>query len=900
MKLLLNIIFLSLVVLLVSTGNNVFARSKFAARQDPSNRTRRQAPIQTESKSPTNNAQSKAKDTVASEKVEYKAKDSTRVDKEKEIVYLYGEARVIYQGFELDADYIEFNTKTNLVFARGRTNSKGKYIGRPILKMEGQGTSKADSLRYNIKSGAGNIFGVFTEQEGGYFSGGKAKKQPDDEIHSKGQTYSTCNLPHPHFGIYITKGIVTAHQIITGPVYLKIEDIPLPLGLPFAFFPKPNKKTSGFILPSPGEDYTRGFFLRDGGYYLGLNDYWDAKMTGTIYTRGSYDASLLSNYIKRYKYVGNINLRYSNARYGLEGTPGYAPKKDFNIQWTHSQNANAKPGTTFSASVDAGTSSYNQNTAGGSSYDYNQFAKNTLRSSIAYGRVFDNGINLSTDFSGYQETATRSVSLTLPNISLSVPTFSPFDSKSRLGEQKWYQKLTVGYSMQASNSITSREDLLFKRESLKKFKNGISHQIPVSLAFTALFFNFTANTSYQERWYFQSIEKTYLRVVNSSDIIITDTIPGFKRNGEYNVGMGLSTKIYSTAQFTKFGNFKALRHVMTPRASLTYTPDFSDLKRGYYKEAKYSDKSRVLGPDGKPVLYSIFEGSTYGGPGLGRNATISFGVDNTVEAKIVSPKDTTGKGEKKLPIIQGLGISGSYNLLAKRYKLSTLGFNGRSQFTDKLGINYYGTLDPYQVRDSLVNNVVVKGSNGLPIRLLEDRYTWQNGKLPRLTNFGFSFDYSLNPEALKRKNLNEADLRTDIAKKGAMTKEQSDELAKVSRDPNAFVDFNIPWNFAFGYTFNYTTDRTGLNSNVTNTLNFNGDANITRNWKVQFNSGWDFKASTFSQTSLAIYRDLHCWDMSVSWIPFGAYQFYSVDIKVKAAVLQDLKLSKRKNYYTRF
>ncbi|MES2828892.1 MAG: putative LPS assembly protein LptD [Bacteroidota bacterium] len=902
MKLLLNIIFLSLVVLLVSTGNEVSARSKSSFFQDPPARTRRQTPVRTESSpSPSSNAQSKPKDTVASEKVEYKAKDSTRVDKVNEIVYLFGEARVIYQGFELDADYIEFNTKTNLVYARGRLNSRGKYVGRPILKMEGQGTSKADSLRYNIKTGAGNIYGVFTEQEGGFFSGGKAKKQPDDEIHSKGQTYSTCNLPHPHFGIHITKGIVTENQIITGPVYLKIEDIPLPLGLPFAFFPKPNKKSSGFILPSPGEDFTRGFFLRDGGYYLGLNDYWDAKVTGTIYTRGSYDASVLSNYMKRYKYTGTVNFRYANARYGLEGTAEYSPRKDFNIQWTHAQNANAKPGTNFSASVDAGTSTYNQNTAGGSSYDYTQFAKNTLRSSIAYGRVFDNGITLGTDFSGFQETANRTVSLTLPNLSLSVPTFSPFDSKNRLGEQRWYQKLTVGYSMQASNSITTREDLLFKRESLSKFRNGVNHQIPVSLAFTAFDnFNFTANTSYTERWHFQTIQKTYFRVINSSEVIITDTIPGFKRNAEYNVGMGLSTKVFSTAQFTKLGNFQALRHVMTPRVNLTYTPDFSSVKRGYYKQAKYSDGSNVLGTDGKPLTYSIFEGSLYGGPGAGRNATISFGVDNTVEAKILSPKDTTGKGVKKLPIIQGLGINGSYNLLAKNYKLSNLSFNGRSQFSEKLGINYYGTLNPYSVRDSVFDDAVVRNAGGEPIRLLQDRYTWQDGRFPRLTSFGFSFDYSLNPEALKRKNLNEADLRNDITKKGTMTKEQADELAKVSRDPNAFVDFNIPWNFAFGYTFNYSTSDVGLNGAVTNTLNFNGDANITKNWKIQFNSGWDFKASTFSQTSLAIYRDLHCWDMSVSWIPFGAYQFYSVDIKVKASVLQDLKLSKRKNYYTRF
>ncbi|WP_448634002.1 putative LPS assembly protein LptD [Pedobacter panaciterrae] len=310
------------------------------------------------------NAQTAPKDTTASEKIEYSAQDSSFVDKEKEMVYLYGKARVKYQDFELDADYITYNSKTKQIYASGRTDAKGKYVGRPIVKMTGQSTSLADSLFYNTETSVGRIWGVYTEQEGGFFTGGKAKKQPDDEIHSKGQTYSTCNLPHPHFGIYITKGIVTENQIITGPVYLKIEDIPLPIGLPFAFFPKPNKKSSGVILPSPGEDYTRGFFLRDGGYYLGLNDYWDAKMLATIYTRGSYEGSLLSNYTKRYKYNGNINFRYSNSRYGLEGTPEYTPRKDFNLQWTHSQNANAKPGTTFSASVDAGTSSFNQNTAG--------------------------------------------------------------------------------------------------------------------------------------------------------------------------------------------------------------------------------------------------------------------------------------------------------------------------------------------------------------------------------------------------------------------------------------------------------------------------------------------------------------------------------------------------------
>jgi len=884
LKLLRYIIFLNFIVLLTSVGNRALALNNFSWQQV----------IKQADTTKKGNAQTAPKDTTASEKIEYSAQDSSFVDKEKEMVYLYGKARVKYQGFELDADYITYNSKTKQIYASGRTDAKGKYVGRPIVKMTGQSTSLADSLFYNTETSVGRIWGVYTEQEGGFFTGGKAKKQPDDEIHSKGQTYSTCNLPHPHFGIYITKGIVTENQIITGPVYLKIEDIPLPIGLPFAFFPKPNKKSSGVILPSPGEDYTRGFFLRDGGYYLGLNDYWDAKMLATIYTRGSYEGSLLSNYTKRYKYNGNINFRYSNSRYGLEGTPEYTPRKDFNLQWTHSQNANAKPGTTFSASVDAGTSSFNQNTAGGSTYDYSQFTKNTLRSSISYGRVFGNGITLGIAADGSQETQNKSVSLRLPDISLSVPTFNPFDSKDRLGEQKWYQKITVGYSMQASNTITTTEDQLFKRESLNKFKNGVSHQIPVNMAFNiADYFNFNTGVSYTERWQFQTVRKSYLKVLNSGDQEIIDTVAGFKRNGEYSLNMGVSTKIYSTAQFNKFGNFKALRHVMTPQVSFSYRPDFSDVAKGYYKLAYYTDGTPKIGSDGQQQKYSIFEGSPYGFPGAGRSASISFSLDNTVEAKVLTPNDTTGKGNKKIPIIQGLSISGSYNFLAPSFKLSTLGFSGRSQFTDKLGVNYYGTLDPYRYTDT------VDVLTGKVSRKLIDDYVWNVGKLPRLTNFGFSFNYSLNPEALKKKNENEQNLKDKAAKTG-MTPEQSEELAKVSRDPNAFVDFKIPWNFAFSYTFNYNTDRVGQNSTITNTLNFNGDANITPKWKVQFNSGWDFKASTFSQTSLAIYRDLHCWDMSFSWIPFGAYQFYSVDIKVKASVLQDLKLSKRKNYYTRF
>lgn len=907
MKLLSDIIFLKRLVLLTIVSIPALASSGFSSTQQvvPQTDTTKRAGATGLKSNPTDTAKS-------SDKIEYSAKDSTKVDKKEGIVYLYGRARVVYQGLELDADYITYNSKTKQIFASGKHDAKGKYVGRPIFKMPGQGSSLADSLRYNTETAAGKIYGVFTEQEGGFFSGGLAKKQPDDEIHSKGQTYSTCNLPHPHFGIHITKGIVTQNQIITGPVYLKIEDIPLPLGLPFAFFPKPNKKSSGIILPSPGEDFTRGFFLRDGGYYIGLSDYWDAKILGTIFTGGSYDVNLTSTYTKRYKYNGNIMLRYANTITGSEGTRDFGKQKDFSINWNHSQNANANPGSNFSASVQIQTSGYNRNTAAGMTYDPQQLSTNILSSSISYSKLlFGDLFNLSLATRVNQNTSSKTVDLTLPDISLNMArSIFPFASPNRVGDQRWYEKISIGYSMKSSNSVTAGDSILFKKQILNKFRNGMQHNIPIQMNFNVLkYFNFGTSVNYTETWHFQTIRKTYLKATgNGADLSRIDTVPGFNRYGTYNVGGSVSTKIYSTAQFTKMGNLKAIRHVMTPSIGFSYAPDFSDPTKGNYRYAEY-DGSRDA--NGNPVLvpnpsynantnntvpqyltYARQEGMLYGGPPMGRSASLSFGIQNTVEAKVLTPKDTTGKGEKKVPIINNLSITSAYNFLAPRNNLADFNITGSTPFTDKFQVNYNAVLNPYDVDDKpdLINNTPKTYTN---------TYTWQRGRLPRLTSFGLSFDYSLNPEALKRKNINEQDQREQNIQKG-MTPEQAEAMALVSRDPNAFVDFKIPWNFAFRYSFNYSTDRLGLNSRINNSLTFNGDANITPKWKVTFDSGWNFETNNFSITRFGIYRDLHCWDMSFSWIPFGTQQMYSVDIKVKASVLQDLKLSKRKNYYTRY
>jgi len=893
LKLFRDIIFILTVVLLTLVGKTVKAATYSSFQQTTQN-------------SDTTRKGSKADDL---DKIQYAAEDSTITDKKTGIVYLYGNAKVISKGFELNADYIRYDSKKQIVFARGYTTKSGRYVGRPIFKMGEEGSGNADSLYYNIEEQTAVVHAIYTAQQGGFFSGGKAKSQPDNEAHITGQIFSTCNIPnHPHYGIFITRGIITEKQIITGPVYFKVEGIPMPLGLPFGFFPKPNKKTSGFILPTPNQDQTRGFSLNGGGYYMAFNDHIDGRLITNVYTNGSYDLSFASQYLKRYKYTGGLNLSFSSTRNGLEGTPEYKPQTSFNVTWNHNQSANARPNTTFSASVNAGTSNFYEINAALGTYDINKIAQNNLGSSISYGRVFGNGLfNFTGAFRSNQETQTKTISVSLPEISLNMSTLNPFDSKKTIGQQ-WYRKIAVGYSMQASNTVNTREDLLFDKGGLKRFRNGISHSIPINMAFNVLnYFNFNANTNYSEKWYFQTVRQ---RRFLDTDSVARDTVNGFARAGEYSIGMSMSTKLYGRKQFKNFGNIKGISHVITPNVSFSYKPDFAADKYGYYKKQYYYvndvrpgysqriNDTPVRDRFGNDIKYSIFDGAQFGGPSAGEQANLSFAVDNNVELKVKSKRDTTGGGEKKIPIIQGLSFSGSYNFLAPVKKLSPIGFSGRSQFTDKLGFNFSGSLSPY-----LVDTVKTLATSIYPevISYIEgNKYVFSEGRLPRVTNFNFSFDFGLNPDAFKKRNENLDKLNEQVGNNGR-TPEQQQELQAISRDPNAFVDFTIPWNVTFSYSFSYNNSLGRRETRqVSNTLNFNGDFSLTPKWKVQFNSGWDFKANNISYTSFAIYRDLHCWDLSATWVPFGAYQSYGIVIKVKEAILQDLKLTKRKGYYTKY
>ncbi len=448
--------------------------------------------------------------------------------------------------------------------------------------------------------------------------------------------------------------------------------------------------------------------------------------------------------------------------------------------------------------------------------------------------------------------------------------------------------MAVGYSLQANNQINTVDTLLFRKETLRQIQSGIQHNIPISLSSQVFkYFQFSQSLNYSEKWYFQTIRKNYIARPTSTgtkDSLAIDTIPGFRRASDYSLSGGLSTKIYGTLNFKK-GKLVALRHVFTPNVGFSYRPDFGQPKYNYYDSVQTDQY-------GRKQAYSIFENSLYGGPGTGKSAAITFGLENNIEIKVKNSKDTTNNGLKKIPILQGLSLNGSYNFVADSLKLSQLSFSGRTFFTEKLGISFYGNLDPYVFYKETVNGQVI-GRN-------IDKYSWQEGKLPRLTNLGFSFDYSLNSTSFgkNKTNNNPTNGLNNGSVFNRINAQQAEQLQQISRNANAFVDFTVPWNLSFYYNFNYSNN--GLVKNLVQTLSANGDFSLTPKWKVQFNSGYDFQIGAISLTSFSIYRDLHCWDMAIRWIPFGPYQSYSVDLKVKASILQDLKLSKRREYYNQF
>jgi len=815
--------------------------------------------------------------------------DSTHIDKANNILYLYGKARVTYQDIEMDADFIRVDQKNHLIFARGSIDPRThRYIGRPITKQSKDKPVESDSLLFNYQTKKGKVYNPASEQDGNFISGGQVKKLNETEAAYRNVLFSTCDKPFPEtdFGIVITKGIGEKNQIISGPAYLEIEGVPLPLAIPFGFFPKPDHRTSGVVLPTVGEDSKLGFYIKDLGYYIALNDYVDALTQGTVYSKGSFDLNEAIHYLNRYEYSGNISLSYGSNNYGLPGDP---PAKDFNITWSHSQNPNSSPGSTFSASVNAGTSSFYTNNPSVSNYNLESLTQNNLSSSIAYGKTWaGTPFNLTVSLSHSQDLTAKTVTLNLPTFNFNMSTISPFDSKDRVGEQKWYQKITVGYSLEGTNNVNAvPEDELFKGNTLlKRMQNGLEHQIPIGFNQTILkYFQFSASANYTERWYFQTINEKYERnSLIDPDVPVIDTVSGFKRAGEYNLNAGFSTKVYGIMNFKK-GKLKAIREVMTPSIGFTYKPDFSDPSYGYYRTIV---SNAVIPYPSTFTTYSIFQNGVYGGPSAGTQAGLSFSVDNTIEAKIKAKATDTSTADKHIKLLDGLSFSTFYNFAADSFKLSPIAFSGHTAiFHQKVNLTFSGSLNPYEdeVKDSISQGAISKYA------VLRNRFTWQDGKLPELTSFSLSMSGSLNPATFSPKNT----VQPAGSSLQNMTPLQEQKLALLNSDPGAYVDFNVPWNLSFNYSFTYNNNIT--NTNVTNTVMLSGDVSITQKWKIQYSTNYDLRARALSSaTSFSIYRDLHCWDLAIQWLPFGYYKSYNVTLRVKSTVLQDLKLSKKSDY----
>jgi len=815
-------------------------------------------------------------------KVDYTSNDSIMFDITNKKVFLYGNADIKYENITIKANYIEISFEDNLLFASGVPDSSGKISGKPAFS-EGDKSFQSDTMTYNFKTKKGIIKQVITEEGEGYLHGKKIKRMADEKINLIDGKYTTCSLEHPHFYIGFKKAkVIPNDKIVTGPVYLFIEDVPLPLVLPFGLFPNKKGQQSGILIPTYGESANRGFFLENGGYYFGINENVDLALRGTIYTRGSWALKALSNYNKRYKYIGSFDLNYAVNIDGEKDLPGYSRGRDFFIRWNHTQDAKARPNSRFTANVNAGSSNYQKYNPSTS----NDYLSNTFQSNIAYQTTLFDKFNFSANVRHSQNTLNKTVDLSLPEITLSANRFYPFRKENRTGNQKWYENINIGYNMSAQNSLTIADSLFFTQKSLRSFRNGMKQSIPISSSIKVLkYFSLNNSINYNELWYLSTIDRSWSNDQNplssSYGYVETDTIPGYKTARDFSFSSSLNTKLYGMFQF-KRGPVKALRHVITPFVGFTYHPEFGLYEWGYYKY--YLSQSVA-----KPIRYSIFETGVYGSPSPYKSENINWNIANNLEMKIKAKSDTSEEF-KKIVLIDNFTISGAYDVAKDTLKFSKILLSGRTVLLKNLDVRYAAALDPY-----------ITDSTGRNLNTLE----WEkNKRLVRLSNsewsFGLNWNYSSKgktPATPATGTKTPAVATTDQTVRG--TQQEKD---MINKNPEAYVDFKIPWSINLAYTLRYTNTFTYLTftpvskKQYIQTLSFYGDVNLTPKWKIGFRSGYDFEMKDISYTSVDIYRDLHCWEIKFNWVPTGYRKSWNVTINVKAAVLQDLKLTKKKDW----
>lgn len=806
--------------------------------------------------------------------VSYSADDSIKFSVLSKEMFLYKNGFVKYMSTELKADSIAMNMSTNIAYASGVKDTAGVIVGKPKFKDGSQEFESLD-LKYNFKTGKGFVKEIITQQGEGYIQGKLTKKMSDSIYCVKDGWYTTCDHhDHPHFYIRMSKAkMIRDKKVVSGFANLYIEDVPLPLAIPFGFFPITKKGTSGVIMPTYGEERMRGFNLRDGGYYWFINDYVDLSVTGTIYTNGSWGLNMGSNYRKRYKFTGNFNFSMSRNHTSEKGTPDYTQSKDWSLRWTHSQDAKANPYTTFSASVDMSSASDNYY----NSTSINDIANQRKQSSISWSKKWpDRPFNITASFTHNQNSRDTSISLSFPNLVFRVSQIYPFRRKERVGKLRWYENIGFTYNAEVKNTITTKESQLGEsfKHMARDWQNGFQHSIPLSTSFNLLKdLSLSPSINYKGVAYLSSIRKGNW-VTDSTmpnyGYIPTDTIYGLHYAHNYTTSLSLAYNptVYGMYQFKPDSKVFAIRHVIRPSASISYAPNLGIDPKNYWKT--YLDRNGV------EQKYSIFEGKLYGTPtGSERSqqsGSLNLSIDNNVEMKVRNDQDTTGKEEyKKIKLLESFRIASSYNFFADSMRWSTISLSARTKvFNNKVNINLSGTLDPYAINANAV------------------RINKYNGGIGRLTRVSASSGIQFSSDNGKKK-------------------EEKNDILNGHYDE--YMDFEVPWSISLDYTFSYSktysrntaegATRPLSKNTISQMVRVNGDFSLTPKWKFGYSTGYDFQQKEVTATSFNISRDLHCWEMTFSCIPFGTHQSYNFQINVRSSMLRDLKLTKKDSWYDR-
>lgn len=846
--------------------------------------------------------------------VVYSADDSLVYDAQTKNAKLYGNSEVKYENMDLKSDKIRMNLDSSLVRATGTADStqKGGLKGRPVFVM-GADNYDTDTITFNFKTKKGIVENAFTKQEDGFLRSKISKRTSTGDVYLAHGRYTTCDKEHPDFYISLSRAKVRpGKDVVFGPAYLVVADVPLPFAIPYGFFPFTKSYSSGFIMPSYGDEQSRGFYLRDGGYYFALSDKMDLKLIGEIYTKGSWGITATSNYRKRYRYNGSFLFSYQDTRTGDKGMPDYAKQTSFKVQWSHHQDPKANPFSSLAASVNFATSSYERNNLT-SMYNPQSLTQSTRTSSVSWSTTFSSiGMSLSSTVNLSQNMRDSTIAMTLPDLNISISRFYPFRRKHVVGDERWYEKISMSYTGQFSNSINTKENRLMHSNIIKDWRNGFQHNIPVSANFTLFkYININPSFNFTDRMYTNKVTRSWDEATQKE---VSDTTYGFHNVYNWNLSLSASTKLYGffTPSRKIFGDkIQAIRHVITPTVSFSYAPDFSASRYGYYQTYQKTDADGNV----SLVQYSPYGDALYSVPGKGRTGSISWSFDNNLEMKIKTDKDSTGF--KKISLIDQLGWSMSYNMAAKEKPLSDLTVNLRLKWWKNYTFNMTGVFASYAYE---------LDGNGKPY---EGNHTyWGMGKFGRFQGMSQNISYTLTPEKIKKffsgekdntdkdnKNKKKDDdegIDTDINSnvddtmiEGQRGASKDDKGGKADTDGDGYMTFSMPWSLTFGYgvtmsenrdekKFNYKTMRYPYK--FTQTLNVSGNLRISDGWNISFSSGYDFDNHKVSMTTASLQRDLHCFNMSCSLV-LAPYASYNFTFRANASTLTDaLKYDKRSGY----